>query len=104
MRDDRDDQDDRHGRNNRHERHGREGSDDRDASRPRRPPPPRAEIHWLPPHRRDDECPWCRLLIAPPGPPPAPGPARWPARLRTLMVAFSALVTLVAAAVTLWRA
>ncbi|MFI8346956.1 hypothetical protein [Streptomyces sp. NPDC085596] len=88
MRDDRDDRDDRDARDNRR-------------------PPPRGENHWLPPHPPDDECPWCRLLLQsvdrPPEPPRRPFTARWPARLRTVMVAFSALVTLVAAAVTLWR-
>ncbi|WP_244336277.1 hypothetical protein [Streptomyces seoulensis] len=87
MRDDRDDTDDA------------DDADDRDHTR--RPPP--GEVHWLPPRGPDDECPWCRLLMQPPDPPPEPPPGR-PARLRTVMVAFSALVTLVAAVVTLWRA
>ncbi|MGW3340613.1 hypothetical protein ACWDCL_24400 [Streptomyces sp. NPDC001009] len=85
MRDDRDDTDD---------------ADDRDHTR--RPPP--GEVHWLPPRGPDDECPWCRLLMQPPDPPSEPPPGRPAARLRTVMVAFSALVTLVAAVVTLWRA
>ncbi|MGC4996777.1 MULTISPECIES: hypothetical protein [unclassified Streptomyces] len=91
MRDDRDDTDD---------------TDDRDASHTRRPPPP-GEVHWLPPRGPDDECPWCRLLMQPAEPPPEPPPGRLtirrPARLRTVMVAFSALVTLVGAVLTLWR-
>ncbi|MER8033413.1 hypothetical protein ABTZ78_31110 [Streptomyces bauhiniae] len=83
----------------------RDDRDDRDA-RDHRRPPPRVEVHWLPPHPPDDECPWCRLLLQQAGPPPDPPPERGgrvAARLRTVMVAFSALVTLVAAAVTLWR-
>ncbi|MFI9389507.1 hypothetical protein ACIG53_01340 [Streptomyces bauhiniae] len=66
----------------------------------------RGEVHWLPPHPPHDECPWCRLLLQPADPPPEPPPERGRhfARLRCVMVAFSALVTLVAAAVTLWRA
>ncbi|RZU45520.1 hypothetical protein EV284_0153 [Streptomyces sp. BK022] len=86
MRDDRDDRDDRDARGNRR-------------------PPPRGVVHWLPPHRPDDECPWCRLLL-PADEPAQPPPDRAPhlaARLRTVMVAFSALVTLVAALVTVWR-
>ncbi|MEV7204052.1 hypothetical protein [Streptomyces griseoluteus] len=78
--------------------------DDRDARGDRRPPP-RGVIHWLPPHRPEQECPWCRLLLpadGPPEPPPHPVP-HLAARLRALMVACSALVTLVAAVVTVWR-
>ncbi|MFF0711731.1 hypothetical protein ACWEVM_14610 [Streptomyces bauhiniae] len=89
MRDDRDARNDRDGR----------------GARDNRRPPPRGEVHWLPPHRPDDECPWCRLLL-PPDEPSEPPPGRGShlaARLRAVMVAFSALVTLVAAAVTLWR-
>ncbi|MFD4542719.1 hypothetical protein [Streptomyces bauhiniae] len=54
---------------------------------------------------RDDECPWCSLLLPPDGRAAEPPPGRrHPAtRLRTVMVALSALVTLVAATVTLWR-
>ncbi|MEU9925657.1 hypothetical protein AB0H51_30980 [Streptomyces griseoluteus] len=81
----------------------RDDRDDRDAPDSRRPPP--RGVHRLPPHRPDDECPWCRLLL-PADEPPEPPPDRVPhpaARLRTVMVAFSALVTLVAALVTLWR-
>ncbi|MFF7965305.1 hypothetical protein ACFZC3_08045 [Streptomyces sp. NPDC007903] len=87
MRDDRDDRDDTNARDNRR-------------------PPPRGEVHWLPPHPPHDECPWCRLLLQPADQPPKPPPGRGrplTARLRTVMVAFSALVTLVAATVTLWR-
>lgn len=81
--------------------------DDRDArdARDNRRPPPRGVIHWLPPHRPDQECPWCRLLLSadePPEPPPDLVP-HVAARLRTVLVAFSALVTLVAALVTVWR-
>ncbi|MFF8650719.1 hypothetical protein ACF06D_21125 [Streptomyces griseoluteus] len=82
----------------------RDDRDDRDARDDRRPPP-RGGIHWLPPHRSDEECPWCRLLL-PADEPPEPPPDRVPplaVRLRTVMVAFSALVTLVAALVTVWR-
>lgn len=89
MRDDRDDGDD---------------TDDTDARGSRRPPP-RGEVHWLPPHSPEGECPWCRLLL-PPDEPPEPPPDRDPRlapRLRAVMVAFSALVTLVAALATLWR-
>ncbi|MFG2813124.1 hypothetical protein [Streptomyces sp. NPDC048410] len=87
-------------------RDDRDDGDDRDA-RDNRRPPPRGEIHWLPPHPPDDECPWCLLLLPPADRPPEPPRrqrgARWPGRLRTVMVAFSALVTLAAAAATLWR-
>ncbi|MFD8257375.1 hypothetical protein ACFV19_00155 [Streptomyces griseoluteus] len=82
----------------------RDDRDDRDA-RDRRRPPPRGMIPWLPPHRPDEECRWCRLLL-PAGEPPEPPPDRVPhlaARLRTVMVAFSVLVTLAAALVTVWR-
>ncbi|MET7612512.1 hypothetical protein ABZX97_15610 [Streptomyces seoulensis] len=77
-------------------RDDRDDRDDTDA---------RGEVHWLPPHPPEDECPWCRLLLPPDephGPPPDRGP-RPAARLRVVMVAFSALVTLVAALATLWR-
>ncbi|MEU4107542.1 hypothetical protein [Streptomyces sp. NPDC027717] len=86
MRDDRDDTDDT------------DATDHGDAGHTRRPPPAGPE----------DECPYCRLLMQPAGPPPDPPPgrlaARRPPRLRTVMVAFSALVTLVAVLVALWRA
>lgn len=78
-------------------RDDRDDGDDGDA---------RGEVHWLPPHRPPhDECPWCRLLLPPDGRAPEPPPERrhLTTRLRTVMVALSALVTLVAAAVTLWR-
>ncbi|MFF9372995.1 hypothetical protein ACF1BB_00410 [Streptomyces griseoluteus] len=82
----------------------RDDPDDRDA-RDNRRPPPRGVIHRLPPHRPEQECPWCRLLLPaeePPEPPLDPVP-HLAARLRTVMVAFSALVTLAAAVVTVWR-
>ncbi|MGW2208676.1 hypothetical protein [Streptomyces sp. NPDC001781] len=86
----------------------RDDRDDRDDSDPPddRRPPPRGEIQWLTPHRPHDECPWCRLLLRPADRPPGPSPDRGrtaTARLRTVMVVFSALVTLVAALVALWR-
>ncbi|WP_018549609.1 hypothetical protein [Streptomyces sp. LaPpAH-108] len=84
----------------------RQGSD-------RRPP---GEVHWFRLDDRDDDCPWCRVLLLPGHgwdvgpPPPAPHPGcrrcgltRLAELVRLVMVPFASLVTVVAALATAFR-